>query len=265
MTKLIEFKNHKKETLRGLLDGAKSKRGVIFLHGFEHTTIEPKFKNIVDKIKNKVSCFRFDFSGCGLSDGDFSDISVAKLTQELRCALDVFVKSAPQVKEIVIVTHSLAGCVAVNYLQKKDLRIKKAVLFGPPFNHANLLKYYFVRGAFKGKKDIQWNNWEKNFNPTLYSLWFKTKNKTRKAHYLKNDYFIENREMDYQSLLETLTIPLQNVLIIQGDRDDKVPPASNDHLPKQLKSLMVAGADHTFEHPEVVKKYLSKVISFISQ
>ncbi|MFH1610441.1 MAG: hypothetical protein ABIA91_00975, partial [Patescibacteria group bacterium] len=72
MTQLIEFKNSKNKTLRGILDKTSSPKGIVFVHGFERTTVERKFKIIIDKLKDKISLFRFDFSGCGLSDGDFT-------------------------------------------------------------------------------------------------------------------------------------------------------------------------------------------------
>jgi len=49
MTQIIEFKN-----LRGLLDKTNSDKGIVFVHGFERTTIERKFKAMVDELKNKV-------------------------------------------------------------------------------------------------------------------------------------------------------------------------------------------------------------------
>jgi len=265
MTKLIEFKNHKGELLRGLFNKENFTKVVIFVHGFEHTTVEPKFKKIIDKLKGDVSTFRFDFSGCGLSDGKFSDLTVEKLTNELEMAIKVIKKEMPKIKSIFLVGHSLAGCVIVNYLQNKNKLIEKAVLFGPALNQEHLIRYYSTRGLFVGKKYINWDNWKKNFSELKFDLWLKKKNKVRKANFISNNYFEENKGLDYQNMLETVCIDLNKILIVQGTRDDKVPIASNDKLPKEIKQIIVKNSDHNFEKPEFVKQYLMKVVTFLKK
>lgn len=106
MTQLVEFENHKGEILRGFLDRqTRNKKGIIFVHGFEGSTIEPKFKNIIDLLRGKINLFRFDFSGYGISDGRFEDLTIKKLTQELETTIFLFSKTLPANKKIHILSN----------------------------------------------------------------------------------------------------------------------------------------------------------------
>jgi len=261
---LIEFKNHQGEVLRGLLDKSTSKRGVIFLHGFERTSVEIKFKNINDSLRGKINIFRFDFSGCGLSDGNFEDVTVEKMTQELEKAVYIFKKYAPQVRELVLVGHSIAGCVALNFVNLNFDTISKIVLLGPALNQRELLKYYFVRAKMWSQKIlINWNNFRQYFVEKEFQQDLHIKKRMRKSHWISNLYFLENKESDYQKLFEALPLSTKDILIVHGDSDNKVPLESNNNLPKGLKFVKVLKGDHELERPDMVKQYLTKVIQFV--
>ncbi len=262
--RLVEFKNHNNEVLRGLFEPADSKKGVIFLHGFERTTAEMKFKNLRDGLAGRINIFRFDFSGCGLSDGNFIDVTVEKMTKELEKAAEVFKKLAPQVKEIILVGHSIAGCVALNFVFKNPLGLAKIVLLGPALNQQKLLKYYFVRAKMWVKKiNIDWRNYREYFTDAEYARDLQIKKRMRKSHWLSNKYFLENQNEDYQKKFQELSFPLKNVLIIHGDADSKVPLQSNDKLPSGVKLFKIKNGDHDLERPDMVKQYLAKTIKFI--
>ncbi|MCX6779346.1 MAG: alpha/beta hydrolase [Candidatus Magasanikbacteria bacterium] len=261
---LVEFKNYKGEVLRGLLDKTNSKRGVIFLHGFERTGVEMKFKNLRDEIFRKVSVFRFDFSGCGLSDGKFEDVTVEKMTKELGEAIELFKKLVPQLKEIILVGHSIAGCVTINFALKNPDSLFKIVLLGPALNQQELLKYYSVRAKMWVQKVfIDWNNFRQYFVPEEFVQDLKIKKRMRKSHWISDKYFLESKNRDYQKFIESISVIPQNILIVHGDSDNKVPLESNNNLPKGLKFIKVIKGDHELERPDMVRQYLTKVIKFI--
>lgn len=264
---LIEFKNQNGEILRGLLDLVKNKkRGVVFVHGFERTSVEMKYKNLRDSLNGKINVLRFDFSGCGLSDGKFEDTTVKKMTGELNKAINIFLKKVPQLKEIILIGHSLAGCVILNLLAQRQNLVSKVVLFGPALNQQELLKYYFVRAKmYKEQVKISWDNYQQYFNLQEYTKDLQIKKRMRKSHWLGNGYFLENQDKDYQSLFKAINLPPENFLIVHGDYDDKVPLLSNSSLPKSLKSIKVSQGDHDLEVPSMVKQYLNKTLKFILQ
>lgn len=232
MTKLIEFKNQKGEVLRGLVDKTKSQKGIVFIHGFEGTTIEKKFRNIVDKLKDRVNLFRFDFSGCGLSDGKFEDLTIKELKDELAIAIKNFKKYCPKIKGISLVAYSLGCCVALKFISENAGKIKKVVFFAPAFNQRKLLRYWL-------------------------------KKKTLDQHTFKK-YFLENKNKDYQDLFKKSKTDFKNILIIHGDADEDVPLKTNNRLPLEIRIIKVLGGDHKLQKPDMVKQYLLRTVRFLS-
>ena len=71
---------------------------VILVHGFGVTKEESgMFDNIAKNLSEaEILVFRFDFSGCGESEGDYSETSLSKLKSDLSKILE-FVKSHSKV------------------------------------------------------------------------------------------------------------------------------------------------------------------------
>lgn len=262
MTKLIEFKNLQGETLRALFDKTDSDMGVIFVHGFERTTIESKFKNINDSIKGQVNTWRFDFSGTGLSDGKFEDFSIKKVVDELSVAIEAFQVNCPQVKKLCVVGHSIAGCIILQFLAETKGDVVKLVLLAPAFNQKTLLRYWFTRSQYKDK-NITWDNYSEYLDEDEFIKDTEVDNRMIKEHYLSNNYWLENRDRDYQILYKDIDFNWESMLLIHGLGDNKVPLASNDKLPADIQTIEVENGDHDLQRPDMVEQYLDKVINFI--
>lgn len=254
MTKIIEFKNKKGEILRGLLDEAKSSRGAVFVHGFERTTVESKFKSLNDRLKGSANLLRFDFSGCGLSDGTFFDFSVKKAVEELNEAVDVLIAET-KVKEVYLIGHSVAGCIIAEYLKKYDTKIDKVILLAPALNQRELLRYWFARGQNK-KESVTWQNYKKYLNEKDFLKDIKTKQKMLKDHFISSQYFLENYEKDYN---DELSNSEHDIYVIHGDSDDKVPPESNKLRP----NIIVKKGDHDLQRPDMISQWLDKTTNYL--
>lgn len=263
MTQLVEFKNHRGEILRGLIDRAKSNHGIVFIHGFERTSIESKFKNIVDVLKGKANLFRFDFSGCGLSDGNFSNIACQKLTQELKKAIVIFKSRCPSIQHIIIVSYSFGCCVALRYVSAPN-NIYKCIFLAPAFNQKELLRYWFTISHNANKK-IVWKNYSRYFIETLFYREMNKPKRLSKEHYISKQYFLENRDIDYQYLLNNLYLDPKKIIIVHGDSDDKVPIESNDKIPKGVRIIKVRGGDHDLQRMDMVHQYIGKIVSAIKK
>lgn len=265
MAQIIEFKNQRKEVLRGILDEApKSKGGVIFAHGFERTTIEYKFKNIVDSLRDKINLFRFDFSGCGLSSGSFEDMTVGKSVQEFILAVKAFKKHCPQVGKINIIAHSLGACVAAESIKNKRLtEIKKIVLLAPALNQRELLRYWFVKNHFRHELEINWDNFRQHLTEGEFQNSLQEKRHMTREHYLLNDYYLESEGVDYNEMLINSGIDGQNILVVHGRHDERVPPESNKELLREAQLSLVEGGDHDLQRPDMVEQYLNQVVKFI--
>jgi len=264
MTQLIEFNNRQGETLRGLFDKAKSTRGIIFVHGFERTTIESKFKNIIDKLKGKINFFRFDFSGCGLSDGNFKNLTLKKQVQELKEATEKFLKIS-KVKSLSFVAHSFGCVVVLEYLKSARIKIDKIVLISPALNQKMLHRFWFTKN-YKKDNEINWSNFKEHFKGIkgIFEKEMKNPLKMTKEHIISSAYFLENKDRDYQELFTLPGLNSSQFLIIHGENDDKVPIESNDQLPSQIKKIIIADGDHDLQRPDMVKQYLDKLIKFLN-
>ncbi len=261
MTELIEFKNRQGEILRALLDKAGVKRGVVFVHGFERTSVEKRFKVMVDNLKGKVNLFRFDMADCGLSDGDFKNFTIDKSARELGAAIKVFQRRS-KTKYLAMLAHSVGGCIVLHYLlnyykPSGGLKIDKLIFFAPALNQRELLRYWFVQNN-RAQRKTSWSDYRRYLNEKKFLESVKIKQRLVKAHVLSNKYFLENYQQDYNDYLDKLD-KTYRWLVIHGDKDEKVPLASN----RFKRVLKVRGGDHDLQRPDMVKQWLKEVINFI--
>lgn len=246
VTKLLEINNN-----RGILVDRDSNHVVLMVGGFERsTTTEKKFKIIADNIN--ISSFRFDYSGVGLSDGDFSNITVNLMKKEIDDVLTQLKRM--DYKKFSVVAHSLSACVVI------DINFEKKVLIAPALNQEELLRYWFALSSIKKQKvsaDVDWRNYKKYFNEDNFSQDCKRDDKMTKQNYISSAYFLENKDRNYSNLLKSE----DNILHIHGDKDDKVPIESLSS--KFTKSIIVNGGDHDLERPDMVKQWINFAIKFI--
>lgn len=107
---------------------------IVLLHGFvgskvgEHRLFVKAARKFTDK---GYAVFRFDFSGCGESDGDYADVTVSKQLSEVQAVLD-YVSTLKEVdtKNIILIGHSLGGAVA-SLTASVDKRIRQLILWSP--------------------------------------------------------------------------------------------------------------------------------------
>ncbi len=119
---LPERVNHRKVSL------------IVLLHGFvgskvgEHRLFVKAARYFTEK---GYAVFRFDFSGCGESDGDYADVTVTKQLSEVQAVLN-YVSMLPEVdaNNTILIGHSLGGAVA-SLTAAKDRRIRKLILWSP--------------------------------------------------------------------------------------------------------------------------------------
>jgi esterase/lipase len=260
MNKLIEFKNKEGEVLRGIFSDEGSSEIVFCIHGFEKTaTTEAKFKRLSDELsKNSISSFRFDFSGCGFSGGDFKDMMVEKITDELFSAI----KKVGEDRKISIVCHSLAGCVLAGFKEKyPKIVFEKIILLAPALNQKELLRYYFAVSRAKRidkNLEVNWQNWKEYFFEEEFLKSYESEGRMSKANYFPKGYFEENKEKDYSSYFFGNE---ENILHIHGDKDSAVPKESVNINFKNM--LIVKGGDHDMERPTMQSQWLKKTVEFL--
>ncbi|MGB9847854.1 MAG: serine aminopeptidase domain-containing protein [Minisyncoccia bacterium] len=260
ITRLIEFKNKKGNVLRGVLVSTKnpSKRGVIFLHGFERvSTTEKKFTRLANElIKWKIVSFRFDYTGCGLSDGDFRYTTVKSMRDDFDKALISF-KEAVNLEDVVVVVHSVSACVVA--ISKWFDKFSKIILLAPALNQKGLSRYWYVKSKNPEEK-INWKNYKNFLDERGFEKYCEIKNRMTKTNYILNNYFLENKNKDYSLFFKKYK---SKVLHIHGDKDEKVPLNSlNVDFPHKI---IVRNGDHDLERPDMMKQWIKRCVNFIKK
>ena len=107
---------------------------VAFFHGFTGTKVEPH--RIFVKTARELAAIgfyvlRFDFRGCGDSEGDFSEMTIRGEVSDAIKSIDVLT-AMPGVDpdRIGILGLSMGGCVAA-FVSGQDSRVKSTVMWAP--------------------------------------------------------------------------------------------------------------------------------------
>jgi len=261
MSKLVEFQNKNSDTLRGILNDTKSDSIIVFAHGFERTTAtEKKFKDLADALLVAgISSFRFDFTGTGLSDGDFKHMTVANMADDLKNAIS---RAENHGKRISVVAHSLGACSIAKHVEGASGEIfDKIVLLAPALNQKELMRFWFTASMMK-KEDVSlemtWGNYKQYLDEDKFLEDCARDDKVARTHYIQSDYFLENKDKDYEEAFRGMG----NILHIHGDDDGKVPLGS---LGIEFKNkLIVKNGDHDLERPDMIKQWLSEAVDFLS-
>lgn len=263
-TKLLEFPNKEGQNLRGILTFPSGEivKSAVCLHGFERcSTTEKKFKTLSDiLVKKMVATLRFDFSGCGLSDGDFSLTTIDRQGDEFLNALKKLKKETKNQK-INVVAHSLGACVLANKIEEAKSQIEKIILIAPALNQRGLLRYWFVTSQMKKLNpdiEITWQNYKEYLDKNAFMEDCQRKNRMTKANYIGASYFLEEKDLDFSELLKD---PDLNILHIHGSKDIAVPMESlNIRFENQI---IVEGGDHNLEKPDKMEEWKNKAADFL--
>jgi hypothetical protein len=115
-------------------DWKSSHPAVVICHGFVGNRIG------VDRLFVKAArrlaaagyvVLRFDYAGCGESDGDYGSTGIGSLIEQTRNAIDViFDLDIVDASRITLLGHSLGGAVAV-LTAAQDRRVRNLVLWAP--------------------------------------------------------------------------------------------------------------------------------------
>ncbi len=251
----ISFKNSRDLTLKGILNYSSNTKDevLVCLHGFERTSMERKFQALTEKV-NKINLpsFRFDFTGCGMSNGDYSEMTITQMTDDLKRAIKTL--SLNGFKKYSFFAHSLGACVLSNLL-KEDSRfckINKIILMAPALNQRDLLRYWFVQLQ---RPNTPWEEYESFFSEEKFEEYLKEETLLSNPVHLK--YFEENKDKDYSCPFRG-----EEVLHIHGMRDKVVPYESVDISYFSITNQILQG-DHDMETPRHLNMWTQTVAEFL--
>lgn len=129
----LEFKNDQGELLSGRIDLPEDKNVkayAIFAHCFTCNKNLSAVRNIARALNdNGIAVLRFDFTGLGDSEGDFSNTNFSSNVQDLIAAAEALEKEYDAPK--LIIGHSLGGA-AVIFASQKIPSIQAVATIGAP-------------------------------------------------------------------------------------------------------------------------------------
>lgn len=210
---------------------------IIICHGFGSDCNRPLLKAIAnDIVEQGMIAIRFDFNGCGQSDGLFQNMTVPSEISDLKHVID-WARQQPWTEDISLVGHSQGGVVvSMTAGELGDKEIKCEALLAA----AAVLRDDAIRGTTQGA----------NYDP----------------YNLKGDYVELPRRMDGETLkvgknyIETaMNLPIYEtaanydgpVLILHGTHDRIVPYTYSERYHEKLRNSeirLISDEDHTFSN-----------------
>ena len=205
---------------------------VIACHGLYSNKESDKFVAIGKHFaKGGVTVLRFDFRGCGKSNGKIEDTTITGRREDLHAALSFIRRHNPSIAENVgLLGSSMGGYISL-LVASHDKTIKGVVAWATPF-------------SFDGLRE------------TIDNC-----NSPR----LKEGFYHDAKHYDTTDIVSRVN----NIMLIHGDSDETVPLDHAKRLyqsakePRRLE--IVKGADHTFSNLELRENAISSSLNWFQR
>ena len=239
----VAFKNRTNQNLVGVLHHGKGKGlrpCLIACHGFVGTKFGGSRRFLVDfaryAVEHNLSVFRFDFAGCGDSDGEFVDLTIESEFRDLQAAIDVVSTATGVDPEKIGVFGQCLGAVTAIRAGSLDPRVYKVVAWAPFANFANALLGLVGEEAFQFLQ--QGEEAEFIYRGQLFQCGPKI--------------LTESSNLD---MFEEMTRIHKPLLVIHGTEDAVVPLEEIEKLmdfaqgtPGEKKLAVIEGTHHSFPY-----------------
>lgn len=222
---------------------------VVYCHGFTGTKVEAhgifvKMARLL--LKYKIASLRFDFCGCGDSEGEFADTCISDHVKDTYAAIDFAISQhGINEKKIGLIGFSLGGAVA-GYVAGRDPRVKALALWAPAED--------LVEEAQQLRKDKELKRIVRFKAVDYYGT-------------LLGRRFI--REIPNIHPAKEIARFRGSTIILHGTDDDAVPLEHSQRFFDVLKSKglhvtrhLIEGANHTFAKYAWEQEVLKKTLRF---
>lgn len=238
-------------TLRGVLEGTTTIQNdevAILMHGFQGDRGNEPGKLLYDLAHHLsaagIPTIRFDFAGCGQSDGDYSKMTILSELLDGMAIID-FARTTVGAKKIYLVGHSQGGVVASMLSGYYRDLISKLVLLAP----AATLKDDALRGECQGTA----------YDPQHIPLTVPVNGQAVSGQYFRTAQLLP--------IYETAQHFANPALIIHGNDDQVVSPEAAKKYNVILQNsrlYLVDGEDHSLEGAKVAET-LQLVTDFLQE
>jgi len=249
MEKPIILKNKRGKQLVGILHlprGRKKWPLIVICHGFAgiKTGSGGKYVRLARDLESKkIACFRFDFEGCGDSEGDLEGVTVKRCVFDLESVMKWVLRQENINKnKIAFLGSSFGVIIATLLITKTKFPAKTAVFWNPALNQRKLFPFWYT------KKDLR--------------IWKKRGYIIRKENKIGISYLRENEKKDYSSVLSQISVP---ILLIHGQKDETVPLKFSKKLAREHRNIQLKiypGANHKFEDYYIQKRLVKDTLNW---
>lgn len=229
------------------IEKGKKVRMVIICHGFGGDKDRPLLRTIADKLQEAgIASIRFDFNGCGKSEGRFQDMTVLNEIEDAKKVID-YAQKLPWVSGISIVGHSQGGVVASIVAGQLKKSIKSVALCAP----AAVLRDDALCGTTQGA----------TYDPHNIPEYIDLPRGLRMGH----DYVVTAQTLP---IYETAKEYKGAVLVIHGTWDVVVPYTYGERYHQGYKNsrlILLSQVDHSFTSEEARNKTATEITEFIKK
>ena len=256
--KPIVFYNHGQQLI-GMLHTPDQVRvpcpAVVFFHGFTGTKAEPH--RIFVKTARKLTslgfyAFRFDFRGCGDSEGDFTEMTISGEISDASRSIDVLTTiEGVDANRIGVLGLSMGGCVAA-CVSGQDARVKSTVLWSPVSDEPPDLLQTML-GAYANRPNPA--------DEAFVDFW--------NGNTVGRAFFEELPHIKPSKQIQAFSGPL---LILHGDNDETIPVIYGKRYYELMKDRdalteieVISQADHTFNAKAWEDVVITRSINWFQQ
>jgi pimeloyl-ACP methyl ester carboxylesterase len=207
---------------------------VVICHGFIGNRVGVNrlfFKAAQELAEDRYVVIRFDYAGCGESDGDYGQNGWDDLIDQTNDVIDFGLKwKGVDASRLILLGHSLGGAVA-SWVAANDPRVKKLILWAP------VGQPYKDIVSIVGAEEVEKLKRETFIDYMGYQL---------TAHFFHS--------LSLYHPLEEASRFQGDVLILHGTNDEDIPAEYCLHYASAFqtrekgtcKKLLITGANHTF-------------------
>ncbi len=237
----VSFVNERGERLAGVLHGSPLQGVVIACHGMLSDKSGAKHILLAGLLQaQSTALLRFDFAGCGASEGSLAQLSYSQRVADLDAAVAyVSTLGAPRV---AFFGSSMGGSVA--YLQAaRDERVVAVATLAAIANPAYLIE----------------------LNADAVDSWQRLGYVSTEKGRIGRSLWEDSLQRDVVAAVRVLHIP---ILVVHGEADVVVPCSEAIDLAtaaRRARLEMVLGADHGFSQSDHLRPAMRQIATFLAE
>lgn len=241
----IRFNNNEGRALAGRIYRPErpGTAGIIFSHGMFSSKDGYKITRLAGDITAAgYTLMTFDFSSCGESGGELSDLSVLQETEDLAAAVRCFKDTG--IDAIHLMGSSMGAAVTLLYAARNDEAIRSLILIAVPVDFKNMFPEITAAVASLPEDGMT----------------------TLDGVRIKNSFFREIAGIDMDDTLARVRVP---VLAIHGAKDTVVDPRNTDILEEGLagfvKTVVIDDGDHNLTRDADIRILRDTILGWLSE